>query len=39
LQKLKDRGLIETDNKEIRLTKLGEIWKGNIAWEFAPEQT
>jgi oxygen-independent coproporphyrinogen-3 oxidase len=39
LQKLKDKGLIETDNKEIRLTKLGEIWKGNIAWEFAPEQT
>jgi len=36
LQKLKDKGLIEIDDKEIRLTKLGEIWKGNIAWEFAP---
>jgi oxygen-independent coproporphyrinogen-3 oxidase len=37
LQKLKDKGLIEIDNKEIRITKLGEIWKGNIAWEFAPQ--
>jgi coproporphyrinogen III oxidase-like Fe-S oxidoreductase len=36
LQKLKDKGLIEIDDKEIRITKLGEIWKGNIAWEFAP---
>ena len=39
LQKLKDKGLIEIDNKEVRITKLGEIWKGNIAWEFAPNQT
>ena len=39
LQKLKDKGLIEIDDKEIRITKLGEIWKGNIAWEFAPNQT
>ena len=38
LQKLKDKGLIEIDDKEIRITKLGEIWKGNIAWEFAPNQ-
>jgi oxygen-independent coproporphyrinogen III oxidase len=38
LQKLKDNGLIEIDDKEIRITKLGEIWKGNIAWEFAPNQ-
>jgi len=36
LQKLKDKGLIEIDDKEVRITKLGEIWKGNIAWEFAP---
>jgi oxygen-independent coproporphyrinogen-3 oxidase len=35
LQKLKDKGLIEIDDKEIRITKSGEIWKGNIAWEFA----
>jgi oxygen-independent coproporphyrinogen-3 oxidase len=38
LQKLKEKGLIEIDDKEIRITKLGEIWKGNIAWEFAPNQ-
>jgi oxygen-independent coproporphyrinogen-3 oxidase len=38
LQKLKDQGLIEIDDKEIRLTKQGELWKGNIAWEFAPSQ-
>ena len=39
LKKLKDKGLIEIDDKEIRITKLGEIWKGNIAWEFAPNQS
>jgi oxygen-independent coproporphyrinogen III oxidase len=38
LQKLKEKGLIEIDDKEVRITKLGEIWKGNIAWEFAPNQ-
>ena len=38
LEKLTEKGLIEIDNKEIRLTKLGEVWKGNIAWEFAPDQ-
>jgi oxygen-independent coproporphyrinogen-3 oxidase len=37
LQRLKEKGLIEIDDKEIRITKLGDIWKGNIAWEFAPE--
>jgi len=37
LQRLKEKGLIEIDEKEIRITKLGDIWKGNIAWEFAPE--
>jgi oxygen-independent coproporphyrinogen-3 oxidase len=39
LQRLKDKGLIEIDDKEIRITKLGDIWKGNIAWEFAPKPT
>jgi oxygen-independent coproporphyrinogen III oxidase len=38
LQKLKEQGLIEIDDKEVRLTKQGELWKGNIAWEFAPNQ-
>jgi len=37
LRRLKNKGLIEIDDKEIRITKLGDIWKGNIAWEFAPE--
>jgi oxygen-independent coproporphyrinogen-3 oxidase len=35
LKRLQERGLIEIDSKEIRLTKNGEVWKGNIAWEFA----
>jgi len=39
LQKLKDKGLITIDEREIKITKLGEIWKGNIAWEFAPKTT
>jgi coproporphyrinogen III oxidase-like Fe-S oxidoreductase len=34
LQRLIEKGLIEIDDKEIRITKLGDIWKGNIAWEF-----
>ncbi len=38
LQKLKDQDLIEIDDNEIRLTKKGALWKGNIAWEFAPTQ-
>jgi oxygen-independent coproporphyrinogen-3 oxidase len=37
LQRLKQKGLVEIDEKEIRLTKIGEVWKGNIAWEFAPK--
>ena len=39
LQKLKTKGLIEINEKEVKLTKLGEVWKGNIAWEFAPKPT
>jgi oxygen-independent coproporphyrinogen III oxidase len=38
LKRLKAKGLIEVDDKEVRLTKKGEVWKGNIAWEFAPKQ-
>jgi len=37
LQRLKEKGLIEINDKEIRITKLGDVWKGNIAWEFAPK--
>jgi len=35
LNRLKEKGLITVDDKEIKITKLGDIWKGNIAWEFA----
>ena len=35
LKRLQQKGLIEIDTKEVRLTKQGEVWKGNIAWEFA----
>ncbi len=35
LKNLKEKGLIEIDDKEVRITKQGEVWKGNIAWEFA----
>jgi oxygen-independent coproporphyrinogen-3 oxidase len=34
LEKLKKEGLIEINEKEIKLTKLGDLWKANIAWEF-----
>ena len=39
IQRLKEKGLIEIDKREIRITKLGDIWKGNIAWEFAAENS
>ncbi len=35
LSRLEKKGLITIDDKEIKITKLGDIWKGNIAWEFA----
>jgi oxygen-independent coproporphyrinogen-3 oxidase len=35
LQRLVEKGLLTIDDKEIKITKLGDIWKGNIAWEFA----
>lgn len=35
LKRLKEKGLIEIDEKEIRITRLGDVWKTNIAWEFA----
>ena len=34
IKRLKERGLIEVDDKEIELTKLGDIWRVNIAWGF-----
>lgn len=38
LDSLKNKGLIEINDKEIRITKCGDLWKGNIAWEFAPKK-
>jgi coproporphyrinogen III oxidase-like Fe-S oxidoreductase len=38
LKNLQEKGLIEIDDKEVRITKQGEVWKGNIAWEFAANQ-
>ncbi len=35
LERLVEKGLLTIDDKEIKITKLGDIWKGNIAWEFA----
>jgi oxygen-independent coproporphyrinogen-3 oxidase len=35
LKRLTEKGLIQINDKEIKITKLGDIWKGNIAWEFA----
>lgn len=34
IRRLKDKGLIEIDDNEIRLTKLGDVWRINIVWEF-----
>jgi coproporphyrinogen III oxidase-like Fe-S oxidoreductase len=38
LKNLQTKGLIDIDDKEVRITKQGEVWKGNIAWEFASNQ-
>jgi oxygen-independent coproporphyrinogen-3 oxidase len=38
IDKLEKKGLIEVDEQEIRLTKLGDIWRYNVCWEFAHPQ-
>ncbi|MEM0313830.1 MAG: hypothetical protein QXQ41_04715, partial [Candidatus Bathyarchaeia archaeon] len=35
IEKLQRKELIEVTDKEIKLTKLGDIWRINVAWEFA----
>ena len=35
IEKLEKHHLIEIDDQEIRLTKLGDIWRYNICWEFS----
>jgi oxygen-independent coproporphyrinogen-3 oxidase len=37
LKNLQAKGLIEINDDEIHITKQGEVWKGNIAWEFTPK--
>lgn len=34
ISRLEKKGLIEVDEKEIRLTKLGDVWRYNVCWEF-----
>ena len=34
LSRLEKKGLIEVDEQEIRLTKLGDVWRYNVCWEF-----
>ncbi len=38
IKKLKDKGLIEIDDREIKLTKMGDAWRFNIAWEFGQRE-
>ena len=38
INKLMQNGLIEDDGDEIRLTKLGDVWRYNVCWEFARPQ-
>lgn len=38
INKLEKKGLIEIDEREIRLTKLGDIWRYNVCWEFSRPQ-
>lgn len=38
IKRLEKKGLIEIDEQEIRLTKLGDIWRYNVCWEFSRPQ-
>ncbi len=38
INKLEKKGLIEIDEQEIRLTKLGDVWRINVCWEFSRPQ-
>ena len=38
INKLEKKGLIEVDEQEIRLTKLGDVWRYNVCWEFSRQQ-
>jgi oxygen-independent coproporphyrinogen-3 oxidase len=34
ISRLEKKGLIEVGEQEIRLTKLGDVWRYNVCWEF-----
>lgn len=34
LERLKAKRMIEADDREIRLTRLGDMWRVQVAWEF-----
>lgn len=38
IDKLQKKGLIEVDETEIKLTKLGDIWRYNVCWEFSQQK-
>jgi oxygen-independent coproporphyrinogen-3 oxidase len=40
IDKLKKSGLLEIDENEIKLSKLGDVWRYNVSWEFSnsPEE-
>ena len=38
ISRLEKKGLIEIDEHEIRLTKLGDVWRINVCWEFSRPQ-
>jgi coproporphyrinogen III oxidase-like Fe-S oxidoreductase len=38
IRNLVEKGLIEVDDQEVRLTKLGDIWRYNVCWEFSRPQ-
>ena len=39
INRLEKKGLIEVDEEEIRLTKLGDMWRYNVCWEFTQQKT
>ena len=38
IESLEKKGLIEVDETEIRLTKLGDMWRYNVCWEFSQQK-
>ena len=38
IERLVSKGLLEVDDKEIRVTEKGDLWRYNIVWEFCEKQ-